>query len=60
MMKKRTFISLLLVAICCLSAWSQTTRNPLEAVAEYNLMADGTFATGDKLAPKATTLCGRT
>lgn len=52
MMKKRTFISLLLVAICCLSAWSQTTRNPLEAVAEYNLMADGTFATGDKLAPQ--------
>ncbi len=52
MMKKRTLFSLLLVALCCLSAWSQTPRNPLEVVAEYNLMADGTFATGDKLAPQ--------
>ena len=51
-MKKRTLFSLLLVALCCLSAWSQAPRNPLEAVAEYNLMADGTFATGDQLAPQ--------
>lgn len=51
-MKKQTLISLLLVSLCCLSAHSQATRNPLAAVAEYNLMADGTFATGDKLAPQ--------
>ena len=49
MKRKRHLFLLISFLLCNVCAWSGETKNPLSAVAKYNLNADGTFATGDEL-----------